>query len=82
MTIEQFSDPALPYHRSYHQSLPPNAQSSDTPLAARELAAEIQRTPDHVLRFYVRPMLAQGRLERVGAAPTDPHVRYRAAGGG
>jgi len=81
MTIEEFSDLASLYHQSrhqsYHQSLPPNAQSSDTPLAARELAAEVHRKQDHVLRFYVRPLLAQGLLERLGTAPTDPNVRYR-----
>lgn len=50
------------------------------PRTVRELAAELRRSPDHVLRYHIRPLLAQGLLERVGAAPTDPHVRYRATG--
>ena len=47
------------------------------PRTARELAAEVQCKPDHVLRYYLRPLLVQGLLERVGAASTDPNLRYR-----
>jgi ATP-dependent DNA helicase RecG len=53
------------------------ALCSAQPRTARDLAAEIHRKQDHVLRFYVRPLLAQGLLERLGTAPTDPNVRYR-----
>jgi predicted HTH transcriptional regulator len=50
------------------------------PLTSKELAERLRRDRTYLLNRYLSALVTEGLLERVGAAPTDPHVRYRAAG--
>jgi len=46
-------------------------------LPAREISAHLERNQTYLLNRYLGPLVAEGYLERIGAAPTDPTQRYR-----
>jgi len=53
------------------------AQCSIAALTSQELAARLRRDQTYLLNRYLSSLVAEGLLERVGTATTDPHVAYR-----
>lgn len=47
------------------------------PLTSEEIAERLRRNRTYLLNRYLSALVTEGLLERVGAAPTDPNVRYR-----
>lgn len=47
------------------------------PLTSQELAEQLGRNQTYLVHRYLAPLASEGLLEKVGAAPTDPNLRYQ-----